>query len=113
MRAALAVLLIVLGVQLIAFGGWLIAKSRLPTWMKGIWKWPLGDNLSPEVARMLGWASVLAGLGCPPMVLLLILWNRGTVAWTASLLAMLFAGAAAFATTWSVWLSRKNQAELN
>jgi Na+(H+)/acetate symporter ActP len=112
-RVALAVLLLVLGVPLTGFGAWLIAKSRLPTWMRGIWKWPLGDNLSLEVVRMVGWASVLAGSACPPMIVLLILWNRGTTAWIASIVAMLFAGAAAFATIWSVRLSRTNPAKLN
>ena len=38
-----------------------LLTSRLPTWMKGWIKWPLGDNLSPEVVRLFGFANVLIG----------------------------------------------------
>lgn len=56
-----AVFLVLAGASTIPFGAWVIARSRLPSWMRGIWKWPLGDNLSPEVANLQGWAAVLAG----------------------------------------------------
>jgi FKBP-type peptidyl-prolyl cis-trans isomerase FkpA len=56
-----AVVLVLGGALTLPFGAWVIAKSRLPSWMRGIWKWPLGDNLSPEVAKLQGWAAVLAG----------------------------------------------------
>jgi FKBP-type peptidyl-prolyl cis-trans isomerase FkpA len=56
-----AVVLVLGGASTIPFGAWVLAKSRLPSWMKGIWKWPLGNNLSPEVAGLQGWAAVLAG----------------------------------------------------
>ena len=46
----------------IPFGAWVIAKSRLPSWMRVIWKWPLGDNLSPEVTVWQGWAGVSVGV---------------------------------------------------
>src|SRR5258706_11973876 len=54
-----AVLLVLCAVSTIPFGAWIIAKSRLPSWMKGIWKWPLGENLSPEVVYWQGWAAVV------------------------------------------------------
>jgi peptidylprolyl isomerase/FKBP-type peptidyl-prolyl cis-trans isomerase FkpA len=56
-----AVVLVLCSASSIPFGAWVIAKSRLPFWMRGIWKWPLGNNLSPEVAGLQGWAAVLAG----------------------------------------------------
>lgn len=56
-----AVVLVLCSASSIPFGAWVIAKSRLPSWMRGIWKWPLGNNLSPEVAGLQGWAAVLAG----------------------------------------------------
>jgi hypothetical protein len=45
----------------IPFAGWTIRKSRLPSWMKGRWKWPLGNNLSPRVATLQGWANLFVG----------------------------------------------------
>ncbi len=60
-RVAAAVVLVVGGASTIPFGAWLIAKSRLPSWMRGFWKWPLGENLSPEVAYWQGWAGVVVG----------------------------------------------------
>jgi FKBP-type peptidyl-prolyl cis-trans isomerase FkpA len=56
-----AVVLVLCSASSIPFGAWVIAKSRLPSWMRGIWKWPLGDNLSAEVAELQGWAALLAG----------------------------------------------------
>ncbi len=55
----------------IPFAVWTISKSRLPSWMKGIWKWPLGDNLSRTVARLQGWANLF--IGAASLVLLLLL----------------------------------------
>jgi FKBP-type peptidyl-prolyl cis-trans isomerase FkpA len=45
------------------YGIWVITKSRLPSWVTGIWRWPLGDNLSADVANLQGWACVLVGAG--------------------------------------------------
>lgn len=106
-RATLAVILVLVGIGSAGFGEWLIRQNRLPTWMKGIWKWPAGDNLTPTVVRTLGWAHVLAAAGCVPTVLVLIEWNRGSGVWLASMAAMFLAGAAAFAGIWSVVLSRR------
>jgi len=39
--------------------------------MKGLLKWPLGDNLSPAVARLQGWANLF--IGTASFVLLLLL----------------------------------------
>jgi hypothetical protein len=107
LRATFAVILVVVGIASSGFGEWLIKQGRLPTWMKGIWKWPAGDNLTPTVVRTLGWAHVLAAAGCVPTILLLIIWNRSSDGWLASMAAMFLAGAAAFAGIWSVVLSRR------
>jgi hypothetical protein len=45
-RFAIEVLLVAAGILLIGFGAWLIAKSRVPSWATGVWKWQLGDNLN-------------------------------------------------------------------
>lgn len=110
MRLVLGLVLVIFGALSLVIGVWIIAKSRLPAWMKGIWKWPMGENLTPTVARTLGWASVLAAVACPPAIVLLILWNRGASAWLASMLAMFLAGAASFAAIWSVLVSRSKPA---
>lgn len=55
---------------------------------------------------MMGWASLLAAAACPPCILLLIVWNRGSLGWSSMMVAMFFAGAATFATVWSVAVSR-------
>src|SRR5206468_10877230 len=105
LRAILVAVLVVAGVGGLGFGSWLIAQGRLPTWMTGIWKWPAGDNLPPTVVRMMGWANVIAA-ACVPGVLLLIIWNRSSGTWVASLAALLSAGAATFAVVWRVGTSR-------
>ena len=56
----------------IPFGVWAIANSRLPSWMKGVWKWPLGGDLSPTVARLYGWANVIVGLDSLVLAVLVI-----------------------------------------
>jgi FKBP-type peptidyl-prolyl cis-trans isomerase FkpA len=56
-----AAVLVLCAASTIPFGAWVIAKSRLPSWMTGIWKWPLGENLSPEVVYWQGWAGVVVG----------------------------------------------------
>jgi hypothetical protein len=99
---------VIFGTLSLAIGVWL-AKSRLRAWMKGIWKWPVGDNLTPTVARTLGWANILAAVARPPAIVL-ILWSRGSSAWLASTLAMFLAGAASFAGIWSVLVSRTKPA---
>src|SRR5260370_28468825 len=45
----------------IPFAYWTISKSRLPSWMKGMWKWPLGSHVSPRVATLYGWANLFVG----------------------------------------------------
>jgi hypothetical protein len=57
-------------VSSLPFGLWTISKSRLPSWMKGVWKWPLGDNLSPKVASLQGWANLF--IGAASLVLFLL-----------------------------------------
>jgi hypothetical protein len=107
LRATLGVILVLLGIVIAGLGAWTVVHNRLPTWMKGIWKWPMGDNLTPDVARTLGWASLLAAAACPPSILVLIEWNRGFGVWLASMAAMLLVGAASFGVIWSVLLSRR------
>lgn len=111
MGVVLELVLLIAGLAMIGFGAWLIAKSKLPAWLKGIWKWPLGDNLTPTVARLLGWANVMAGAACLPTLVLLVLWDRSSSAWIASMVAMLFVGAASFALVWCLALSRMNPAQ--
>lgn len=40
--------------------------------MKGVWKWPLGGDLSPTVARLYGWANVIVGLDSLVLAVLVI-----------------------------------------
>jgi FKBP-type peptidyl-prolyl cis-trans isomerase FkpA len=56
-----AAVLVLCAALTIPFGASVIAKSRLPSWMTGIWKWPLGEDLSPEVVYWQGWAGVAVG----------------------------------------------------
>jgi hypothetical protein len=107
-RGFFEVVLLIAGIFGNSLGGWLIAKARLPSWAKGFWKWPLGDNLTLAVVRTMGWANVLAGLAClSASVALLVVWDRGD--WIASLTAMFLAGAASFAGIWSVVLSHSKR----
>jgi hypothetical protein len=106
-RAIYAVILVLLGIASAGFGVWYIAKGRLPAWMKGIWRWPMGDNLTHDVVRALGWASLLVAAACPPTILMLTVWNRSPDVWLASMAAMFLVGAASFALVWSVVLSRR------
>lgn len=43
-------------------GGWFIANGRLPGWMRGPLKWPLGNTLTPRIVIMQGWAGIFVGL---------------------------------------------------
>jgi Na+(H+)/acetate symporter ActP len=91
---------------MVALGIWLLAKSRLPSWMKGIWKWPLGDNLTAVVVQMMGWASVLAGAACLPTVVVLAMWDQSTATHLAQISAAFLVGAGLFGFVWSLALSR-------
>ena len=102
--------LMVAGLMLFGFGAWMLLNSRVPGWMTGIWKWPLGDNLSPTVARLMGWSALLAGVGCGPTAVLVAVWDRSPTAWLASMTAMFLAGAGLFPWVWSVSLSRSKPA---
>jgi Na+(H+)/acetate symporter ActP len=105
-RSVLQVILLVASVLLIGQGIWLFANSRLPSWVKGVWKWPLGDNYPAAVAHLMGWASVLAGAACLPTLVLLGSWDRSTTSEIAIVIAMFFAGAASFSSAWCLFLSR-------
>jgi hypothetical protein len=102
LRGFFEVVLVIAGIFAFSLGGWLIANGKLPSWAKGLWKWPLGDNLTPTIVRTTGWANVLAGFACPPAIVLLIVWDRSPGAWIVSMTAMFLAGAASFAAIWSV-----------
>ncbi len=90
-QSAGAAVLILSGAATIPFGAWVIAKSRLPHWMSGIWKWPLGDNLSPEVANLQGWASLLVGVAALVVLIpLLRLPVRDSLSRAGGAVAVLF-----------------------
>jgi hypothetical protein len=106
MRIGVAVALGAAGWVLIGFGVWIIVKAKLPAWMKGIWKSPLGDYVTPTVARLMGWSSLFVGIGCLPTVVVLALWDRSASTWLASEAAMFLVGLGSFPWVWGVWLSR-------
>ena len=54
--------LLILALVGIGFGVWIIASGRLPSWVKGPFRWPLGDAVTPRIAVVVGWASAIAGL---------------------------------------------------
>ncbi len=90
-RVVGAAILILGAASLIPFGAFLIAKSRLPSWMRGVWKWPLGDNLSPEVVNLQGWTGVLVGGGAlVALVPLLRLPDGGATSRAGVAVAVLF-----------------------
>jgi hypothetical protein len=106
MRITLGILLVLGAIFLLTTGAWFFAKSRLPSWMTGIWRWPLGDNLTATVVHSMGWASVLVGAACVPTVVVLVLWDRSTATHLAEVSSMFLAGAGTFGLIWSVVLSR-------
>jgi FKBP-type peptidyl-prolyl cis-trans isomerase FkpA len=106
-----AAVLVLCAASTIPFGAWVIAKSRLPSWMRGIWKWPLGENLSPEVVYWQGWAGV--GVGAAALVTLIPLLNGpdGSAISRAGLaLAILFLIVGVVAYVRSVVLSQRPSA---
>ena len=52
--------LLVIGLGAIAFGGYCIANRAFPRWMTGSLLWPL-DRVTPSVVIAEGWASVVVG----------------------------------------------------
>jgi hypothetical protein len=72
--------------------------------MKGVWRWPLGDNATPMVARLQGWSCVLVGVASIVASVLQLLPH--TTALFGAMIAMFFAGAGLFPWIWSVQLSR-------
>jgi FKBP-type peptidyl-prolyl cis-trans isomerase FkpA len=98
-RAVAAVALVLGGGSTIPFGVWVIAKSRLPSWMTGFWKWPLGENLSPEVAYWQGWAGVLVGAAALVTLVPLLNgpdWSAATRAGLALAVLFLLVGIVAY-----------------
>jgi len=104
---AIVVVLICAAIS-IPMGAWMIGKSRLPSWARGFWKWPMGDNLSATVARQLGVALLLVGAACLVLVDVVIrmpLHDLGFwIAWAATVL-LLAAGLVVYAR--SVTLSKR------
>ena len=90
---------------MIGFGMWLLVKSALPGWVRGIWKWPLGDQAESQVARLMGWSAVLVGAACMPTAYVEVTWERSTAFFLAAIAAMFLAGAGTFAWIWGVFLS--------
>ena len=111
MNLVLEIALMVSGVTLFGFGAWLLLKSRVPSWCTGVWKWPLGDNLSPTVARLMGSSALLVGVACGPTAVVVAIWDRSPATWIASLTSMFLVGAGAFSWIWGVSLSRRNIAD--
>jgi hypothetical protein len=107
----IAVVLLAAGVMLFAIGSWMLLNSRVPKWVKGIWKWPLGDNLSPTVARLMGWSSLLVGVGCGPTAVLVARWDWSATTWVSAMAAMFLSGAGLFPWVWSVSLSHSTPAD--
>jgi FKBP-type peptidyl-prolyl cis-trans isomerase FkpA len=109
MWQSVGAVVLVLGAALtIPYGAWVIAKSRLPGWMKGIWKWPLGDNISPEVAGLQGWSSLLAGAAALLTLIPLVrLPDRGLTSRAALSVAILFLLVCVVAYVRSVVLSHR------
>jgi uncharacterized membrane protein SpoIIM required for sporulation len=107
-RVVVQILLVFACLFAVGQGIWFFANSRLPSWMRGIWKWPLGDNHPASVARLIGWASVLAGGAVIPTLVVLGLWDQSTATGIAEISSMFLAGAASFAMAWSVFLSRRS-----
>jgi hypothetical protein len=106
------VFLFLCGASGIPFGAWVIAKSQLPSWVKGIWKWPLGDNLSPTVADLQGWASVLVGAASLVLLVpLLLLPRRDAASRVGVAVAVLFLLVGVAAYVRSVVLSYRAVAE--
>jgi hypothetical protein len=94
----------------IPMGAWMIAQSRLPSWAKGFWKWPMGENLSATVARQLGVALLLVGAACLVLVVVVLrmpLHDLGFwIAWVATVL-LLVVGLVIYAR--SVTLSQRKR----
>ena len=111
-RLVLQIFLLVASVLLIAQGIWVLANSRLPSWVKGIWKWPLGDYHPAAVAHLVGWAAVLVAGACLLTWVVLGLWDRSTASEISEVTSMFLAGAGSFSLAWSVFLSRKSAAIL-
>ena len=103
--------LLAAGLMLFALGAWMLLNSRVPSWAKGIWKWPLGDNLSPTVARLMGWSSLLVGVACGPTAVMFAVWDRSATTWVSAMAAMFLSGAGLFPWIWSVSLSHRKTAD--
>jgi len=101
--------ILVLGAALtIPIGAWVIAKSRLPSWARGIWKWPLGGNVSPEVAGLQGWSALLVGVAALLTLTPLVrLPERDLTSLAALSVALLFLLVAVGAYVRSVVLSHR------
>jgi hypothetical protein len=110
MQFALEGFLVIGAIFLFATGIWFLAKSKLPSWMTGIWKWPLGDNLTATVVQMMGWASLLLGAACMPTVVVLALWDQSTATHLAQISAAFLLGGGLFGFVWSLALSRSKPA---
>lgn len=89
----------------VAFGVWILVKSAFPSWMRGIWKWPVGDKMSREVVRLMGWSTVIVGGACMPAAYVAASSGRTSATVLVAMAAMFLAGAGLFAWIWGVFLS--------
>ena len=106
MSSGIEVVAVGLGIALVSFGAWLIARASLPPWVKGIWKWPLGSNLTTRVIHMQGWACILIGFSCWAASALHLLAPRSVAAWSAVAVTVLLLASGLVLYVRSLLLSR-------
>jgi hypothetical protein len=102
-------LAIALGVALVSFGGWLMARASLPRWVKGIWR-PLGSNLIAPIIHMQGCGYVLIGISCWAASALHLLTPRSAAAWAAAAVTLLLLACGPVLYVRSLLLSRTKPA---
>ena len=107
MWTVLAIALVGVGVAMVGFGTWLLRRLAFPGWIRGIWKWPLGENPSRDVVRFMGWSSLLVGASCLPAAYVAASTERTTSMVLAAMAAMFLVGAGLFAWISGYVLSRR------
>jgi hypothetical protein len=98
--------LILLALVAIGLGVCLIVMRRLPAWVRGPLKWPLGHSVTPRVLVIYGSAGIVAGVGLAIVTFALRSSSRELVLELA-ILALVLAAASATLTIWSLVLSRQ------
>jgi len=65
------ILMVVCAGSSIPMGMWILITSRWPSWLRGWMRWPLGNQLSPQVVRLQGWSYVFVGSASAVLAVLL------------------------------------------